>query len=385
MALAAQITLCAVLAAGTITYYRLSTRPAPVSKPTSTTYPSITTSTRTITTHEGRAVGFAEYGSTFPEARVLLFFHGLPGSRIIPVAGLKEQCERKNIRLIAIDRPGIGLTSPASNDESAFDASPCDVIEVLVELGVSTAGTKIGVIGYSMGGPQALRLCHLFPDLADHLHLIAPASFFVHPKGYTRSPEWSSFWETHSQSLVDEMCPPNRTAHRLARWAPIVLTTVWALKSPSLVRGDDYVNNVIKTTSPGDRAALTPEDRDLWALTTRETFRQGIPGFLKAILETFGKSSPNGWGWDVRDSFILGTDYRATVKKYFYAARTDMLTPLTGAVDLADLTGARTEHFKIYDSDIGHLALLRVTLGDILEQEGTLTESLNTSTSFSSQ
>lgn len=59
-----------------------------------------------------RRLGFAEYG--FSNGFPILFFHGLPGSRLeaekLHLVALKLQ-----IRLIGLDRPGMGLSSHQKN------------------------------------------------------------------------------------------------------------------------------------------------------------------------------------------------------------------------------------------------------------------------------
>jgi pimeloyl-ACP methyl ester carboxylesterase len=325
---------------------------------------------RTIEALEGRTIGFAEYGSTSPEARVLIFFHGLPGSRVITVPHLQERCEKKNVRLIAIDRPGIGLTSPIPDEESTFDRSPSDTMVVLGELDIDVTNTKIGLIGYSMGGPHAIKFAQDSPELVDHVHLVAPASFYVEPENYKISPEWSEFLKSH---INDErpMMFGNRIANMLNRWAPWTTKEVSPFLAPRKIDADSYVKNLLNSTSPTDKAALTPEDCELWDLTASETFRQGTEGMIKAGLETAGKYSPSGWGWDVSKFPTYVEEQKSEgIDVHFYAANTDCLMPLNAVVDLADTIGASPENFHVYETGIGHLALVRDALNDIVEKEG---------------
>ena len=94
-----------------------------------------------------RVLGFATYG---PDAgRPIFFFHGLPGSRydaryLLPLA------DEYNIRLIGIDRPGYGLSSPVVS--RAVSDWPGDVLALADHLGIDT----FRVIGVSCGGPYAL-------------------------------------------------------------------------------------------------------------------------------------------------------------------------------------------------------------------------------------
>jgi pimeloyl-ACP methyl ester carboxylesterase len=62
---------------------------------------------RTIRLRDGRRLGYAEGGD--PAGRPLLYFHGWPGSRVEGRLG-DEAARAKGVRLIALDRPGMGLS-----------------------------------------------------------------------------------------------------------------------------------------------------------------------------------------------------------------------------------------------------------------------------------
>ena len=59
---------------------------------------------------DDRQIGFAEFGD--PQGRAVFWLHGTPGARRqIPVEA-RAYAERKHIRLIGVDRPGIGSSTP---------------------------------------------------------------------------------------------------------------------------------------------------------------------------------------------------------------------------------------------------------------------------------
>jgi pimeloyl-ACP methyl ester carboxylesterase len=62
---------------------------------------------RTVRLRDGRLLGYADWGD--PGGRPLFFFHGWPGSRLEGRLG-EESARAKGIRLIALDRPGMGLS-----------------------------------------------------------------------------------------------------------------------------------------------------------------------------------------------------------------------------------------------------------------------------------
>jgi hypothetical protein len=63
----------------------------------------------TFTLPDGRKLGYAQYGS--PTGKAILYHHGFPGSRL-EAAHHHELCTSLGLRIIAIDRPGHGWSTP---------------------------------------------------------------------------------------------------------------------------------------------------------------------------------------------------------------------------------------------------------------------------------
>ena len=70
------------------------------------------TTSATITLPDGRKLGYAEYGS--PTGWPILYLHGLPGARL-EGARHEDLGRELGARIIAIDRPGVGWSSPQKN------------------------------------------------------------------------------------------------------------------------------------------------------------------------------------------------------------------------------------------------------------------------------
>src|SRR5512134_1025951 len=84
---------------------------SPERKPSmQTKFPPLQRIQRTFRLADGRDLGYAEYGD--PQGRPLFYFHGWPSSRI-EFSGLNgdEIAAQLKIRVIAVDRPGFGLSS----------------------------------------------------------------------------------------------------------------------------------------------------------------------------------------------------------------------------------------------------------------------------------
>src|SRR5262249_37296071 len=85
----------------------------------------------TLRLRDGRALGYLEVGSR--EGWPLLHFHGDPSSRL-EVLLLAEQAASLGVRLIGLDRPGIGR----SDTRPGFRLMdwPDDVVEAADQLGI---------------------------------------------------------------------------------------------------------------------------------------------------------------------------------------------------------------------------------------------------------
>jgi pimeloyl-ACP methyl ester carboxylesterase len=101
---------------------------------------------RTIRLRDGRRLGYAEWGDF--GGRSLLYFHGWPGSRL--EGRLAHPAARaKGVRLIALDRPGMGLSD--YQPRRALVDWPDDVLQLAAALGLE----RFAVLGISGGGPYA--------------------------------------------------------------------------------------------------------------------------------------------------------------------------------------------------------------------------------------
>ena len=105
---------------------------------------------------DDRQIGFAEFGD--PQGRAVFWLHGTPGARRqIPVEA-RIYAEGENIRLIGIDRPGIGSSTPYQYPNVLAFAE--DLRTIADVLGID----EFAVIGLSGGGPYALACAAAMPD-----------------------------------------------------------------------------------------------------------------------------------------------------------------------------------------------------------------------------
>jgi pimeloyl-ACP methyl ester carboxylesterase len=102
-------------------------------------------------------IGIHEYGDKngFP----VFYFHGFPGSRLDGyILNFKEHIKNGNFRVIAVDRPGIGL-SDYQPERKLLDWSD-DMARIADKLNINT----FSVIGFSGGAPYTLSCASGIPD-----------------------------------------------------------------------------------------------------------------------------------------------------------------------------------------------------------------------------
>jgi len=111
---------------------------------------------RRVRLPDGRWLGYAEYGDQ--RGRPLLSFHGGLSCRL-DVAFASSVCRELGIRLLAVDRPGTGLSEDKA--ERTILDWPLDVANLARGLGIE----RFAVLGWSAGGPFALACAYGIPDM----------------------------------------------------------------------------------------------------------------------------------------------------------------------------------------------------------------------------
>lgn len=153
---------------------------------------------------DGRRLGVAEFGD--PRGRAVLWFHGIPGGRHQVPPEARRCAEPLGIRLIAIERPGIGMSTNHLYRRIRDWAD--DVAVVLDALAVD----DYSVVGMSGGGAYAMAcahqhrtrvrrlvlLCSVAPSAGDHApdggRINGVARRFRHPMTLLRRPLGGATW-----------------------------------------------------------------------------------------------------------------------------------------------------------------------------------------------
>lgn len=275
----------------------------------------------TLKLKDGRTLGYATVGD--PDGREVLYFHGGMSSRL-DVAFADKQLVDLNVKIIAPDRPGIGLSDRQIGRKLCDWAA--DTRELLVDLDLR----NIPLLGWSLGAPYALACAALLSDKLSRVGTVGG----IGPMDYQGSIESLGLLEDRillswPVPLLHILCPlgimlkylpPQKMRRELLR----------AVKT-----GPDY--EICE--------ALSLENATAFAY---EALRQGFEGTLDDYL-----AMRKPWGFQVED-------IRSDI--FLWQGTNDNLCPRSAGEKLA----SRLPHGKlIMVEDSGHF-LLHKHLSDVL-------------------
>ena len=110
----------------------------------------------TFRIERNRQLGYAEFGPA--TGRPVIWFHGTPGARLQISPEARSVAHARGIRIISVERPGVGDSTPHVYDsirEWAHD------IRLLAD---ALALDRFGLAALSGGGPYALACAHEMPE-----------------------------------------------------------------------------------------------------------------------------------------------------------------------------------------------------------------------------
>lgn len=217
---------------------------------------------------DGRTLAFAEWGD--PDGFPVLFFHGVPGSRVWVDDPANAS---RRVRLITVDRPGYGRSS--TKPLASLQGWTQDVAELADALGLET----FGIMSWSMGGPFALACAAVFPERVPRVALISISHL---------PPE-------QAPEAYDALSPREREEAELAASDPERLIETWVREGKyEFYREPENILTVLSETDPW--LADSPVLRSMLAEHIREAFRSGLAGMLWEEVIVL-----RPWGFGLRD------------------------------------------------------------------------------------
>lgn len=272
---------------------------------------------KTVALADGRVLGFAEFGSLKDDATPLFVFHGLPGSRLETGSFHRAGCE-VNVRVIGIDRPGLGLSSPYPNRQ-LLDW-PADIRALARHLCLS----KYYILGVSAGGPYALACAYQLSE--DELLGVGVVSG-IGP--------WH--FGTSGVSFEPRML---LNAMAYAPWlARFMLDTMFVgpAQSPDPSKLRVMIEGAAKRVKPSDKGFCEqPEVVEVLSASLRESFRHGADGTVDD-----GRIITSAWGFDL--------DQIRAKKLLFWYGTADCNTPVRMGRYMAERVPC--SFLKEYDGD----------------------------------
>ena len=119
----------------------------------------------------GHRLAFASYGAASGPA--LFFMHSWAGCRLqLPPAALlgPDSAASHGLRIIAVDRPGCGLSAPTP------DCDPHEWALCMAELADKLGIARFAVLGYSLGAIHAIACAHWLPKRVVRVFLVSPVA-----------------------------------------------------------------------------------------------------------------------------------------------------------------------------------------------------------------
>jgi len=203
---------------------------------------------------DGSIVGYMEAGD--PAGPSVLYLHGSPSSRVeVDIPGIAGAAEDLGCRVLAPDRPGIGLSTFRRYTIADYPRLVREFADVM-------RLRRFAVIGVSGGGKYACACAWGLPDRVTRVGLVSSTCSFDLPGA-------RATWNAHDRRL-----------YQLAGWTPWLVRLFFAKVARDVRRDPDALFSAVERivgdadndvlASPGIREAL---DRN-----TAEAFRQGARG-----------------------------------------------------------------------------------------------------------
>jgi pimeloyl-ACP methyl ester carboxylesterase len=229
------------------------------------------TSDRTFRLADGRRLGHRVYGD--PDGQPVFYFHGFPGSRI--EARLADRiAARRHIRLIALDRPGFGLSE--FKPHRTILQWPDDVIQLADSLRIE----RFAAVGVSGGGPYAAACALKIPQRLSAVSIVCGLGPLGTPSGTD-----GMVWRNYLTFVVGRRLP----------W----LASIFFSRMARRVRRnpEGMLGGIIGALPDPDKAVFAnPEVRAALKDNVVEAFRAGSRG---AACELLLLTRP--WGFALKD------------------------------------------------------------------------------------
>ena len=217
------------------------------------------TSTRAVAARDGRTLAYLEVGD--PRGPLVIHNHGGPSSRL-EAHLFARSAAKYRLRLICVDRPGIGQSSRQKS--RSYSGWADDLVAIADALG----HREFGVTGWSEGGPWALAAAaYIDPRRLRHVSSIAGGSYG------TFGDNWAADHLAEADALGGTLALSFKPGFHLM-YATLGITA-------KHFRGS-FINQLCKTVNDYDRQlVLQPENETALSDAFAECFAHGSGGLVR--------------------------------------------------------------------------------------------------------
>lgn len=284
-----------------------------------------------VTLRSGRTLGVAEFG--VPDGKVILWFHGTPGARRQVPPNARRLAESEGLRIIGIERPGVGQSTPHLYDSMLGWAD--DVAELTEQLGID----RFGLVGLSGGGPYVLACAHRMPE-----QVVAAAVF-------------GGVAPTHgSDAPAGGLVRLASYLERLFTWSAHPVGTALSAAIRALHPVAESVFDLFLSVAPArDREILGRPD--MRAMFTDDLLLGSKTGVRSLVYDVILFSRP--WGFSLRD---------IRVPVHFWQGDADAFVPFSHGAQQAALVPSAGLTLRPGEGHLGGLDAAADAIGFILSQ-----------------
>jgi pimeloyl-ACP methyl ester carboxylesterase len=214
--------------------------------------------TKTIDTPDGRKLAYIEFGD--PSAPLVIHNHGGPSCRLEGQL-LASGAQKNGLRLVSVDRPGIGQSSPQKN--RSYQGWCDDLTTIADALGYQ----EFGVSGWSEGGPWPIAAAfYINQGRLRHVTSISGGNYG------TFGDNWAAPYLDKADALGGKLALHSKLGFHF-------MYEVLALDAKHFRQS--YIKTLIKSVNDYDAKLLSdPVIADAFAKTSAECFAQGSAGLV---------------------------------------------------------------------------------------------------------
>jgi len=264
--------------------------------------------TKTVKTRDSRDLAYVDFGD--PSWPLVIHNHGGPSSRL-EGRMLAGGATKHRLRLVSVDRPGIGRSTPQSG--RTYQGWADDLTHVADALGYE----RFGVSGWSEGGPWPLgAAAYIDPTRLGHVTSIAGG-------------DYGAFGDNWAASYLDAA---DALGGKLALHHPLAFQLMYEILDLDAVHfRRSYMRTLLKAVNDYDRAVLNrPGYEDAMADASVECFAQGPDGLIADSVLLY-----RSWQFDVT---------KIERRVHIWQGTDDRLVPLPINKQVADRTPGAVWH-----------------------------------------